>query len=627
MLFIVGWLLLSGTERISAQEIAGGYVTDTEGKRSGTLTWSLDSEGNFVVRGVGPGAAYRPQGMEEYDRKCPWDRYREQIRRVYFECVFTGASLYHFEYGASLNSWFVNCVNLESYSDIPDGVTDMSATFMGCEKLETCGMIPDSVVTMQYTFSDCRSIRIPPYLPSGLRDDVYQKKGDEKVLTQASGLGLTFAGCSSLLVTPDLTVCPNIFSLVGTFADCTSLITIQNIPANINYLYDSFQNCIHVRGVLSCEAETLLLQGMPFRNIAQENDYLLFVKSPDAGLLNAVREQSGEGFRGYEWDGIFTVYFETNGGLEMNPREIRMEYGTTYGNGLDSEYCNHVSTEYYENLPKESVELPLPHKWGLVFGGWYYDAQLTLPVSEKDLVNPDREALERRNVTIYAKWIDMEPPFVVTDENLHEKWFNHPITVTFDIWDNRNGGIALIQLVQILETREILHESIEFENDGMEHYEYTYTFGKIRDNLYEGMFTWEIRVWDYSGNRSVAGYRFGFDYTPPVLYTDSPHDTGKECLYDDRDGIHVWCEDATSGPVLLKINPSNAQNTFLDMRRTPYRENAEFALDYRYENEPDTLGFVLQARDRAGNIASRVIITDKNLGNQIIRTIPRANYD
>lgn len=611
---------------IYADEIAGGYVTDTEGNRCGSLQWSLSADGTFIVTGTGPGAAYRPRGMEECDRKCPWDSYRGQIKRVQFNCVFTGASLYHFEYGASLNSWFINCINLESYSDIPYGVTDLSATFMGCSNLKECGSIPDSVVTMQYTFSDCRSLVNPPQLPTGLRDDVYQKYQDENILRPASGLGLTFSGCSNLITTPDFTVCPGIDSLVGTFVDCTGLVTIQNIPANINYLFDSFHNCSSVRGVFSCEAEKIILQGNTFGSFSQNNDYILFIKANDPLLTDAVKLQAGDGFRGYGWDEVFSVFFDTNGGDMVEARKITMEYGSNYGNEIDLTYKSHISQNYYQILPEIQGELPWPYKRGLVFDGWYYDRDFKQPVSEKNLVNPSNEELQRKYVVIYAKWKDIQLPDVLIS-NLDKKWYNEPVTINFDIWDNVNGGIAVIRLFRLNETGKVPYENVVFDEDGIVHYRYQYTFGRLEDKVYEGMQDWEIYVEDYSGNNVTVSFQIGFDYTPPVIYTDSPYDDGSEIIYDNRNDVNVWCEDSGSGPAIIRINPSDIQNTFIDMISTPYKTEADYTLHYIYGSMEKEMGYVLYAADRAGNTASRIIITDRNIGNYVRRIIPRENYD
>lgn len=625
ILFTVLFLLLPflHTETVYAEKIAQGYVTDTEGKRCGTLYWTLDSDGTFVVTGTGPGACYRPYGIEGFDQLCPWNAYRDKIKKVVFRCTFTGASLYHYEYGASINSWFVNCVNLESYSDIPSGVTDMSATFLGCSNLKECGKIPDSVKVMHYTFALCTSMVVPPQLPKGLMDYCYPRYKDEIVHEPAFGLGLTFTGCTSLVTTPSFDSCTGINALVGTFADCTSLVTIQNLPPNINYLFNSFTNCPSVRGVFSSQAEKVVLEGASFAGLAQDDDYLLFVKAKDATLFEKIKTQAGGNFRGYVWNDAFTIKFVTNGGNLLENRVISMKYGSDYCDSVNVDYKKHIASSYYNEPIVSKGSLPIPIKEGLDFAGWYHDSAFTQPVKEHEVINPNTTELMNKQMTLYAKWVDKKSPDIISDY-LDKDWYNKPVTVRFEFTDNANGGISFVELRKLENETATVCKRLEVANKTF--YEFEYTFGNVEQKLYEGITKWEIYSEDFSGNASSIELTLRLDYTPPLIYSDSMYDEGGEILYDDRDAVKVWCEDIHSGPGLLNINPSGVQNTFVNTKITPYVTET-FVLDYEYYAPGEEYGYVLHASDKAGNEAVRVIITDKNIASHVKRVIPRENYD
>ncbi len=617
-------IVLTNGQSVFADELAGGPVTDTEGNRCGTLWWSLDEDGTFTVTGSGPGATYRPAGKDEGDFKCPWNSYRDRIRYVRFHCVFTGAALYHFEYGASINSWFVNCTNLEGYSDIPYGVTDMSAAFLNCTSLKQCGLIPESVVTMMYCFANCKSLINPPVLPSGLRDDCFEKYGDKNIMQPSSALGMTFAGCERLLATPEFSRCVRIKELLGTFTDCTGLVTVQNIPANVTDFYDTFRNCISVRGVFSCEAPTVSFIGQTFENFACDNEYILFVKAEDEAVYDKMCEDAPEPFRGYRWDDLFTVHFHTNGGANLASRQLVMEYGTLYTNEIDQQLKNQVSNFYYETAPAVLGEFPIPVKEGLTFNGWYLDNSLTELFDVHSLVNPSTDILKQKNLMLYAGWKDYECPQINVDY-LDKDWSCVPVTVNIDVSDNVNGGLKRVVLQKM--DQDLGRDYFEFPaEEGMISGRFSYTFGNTADKLFEGITYWRIVAEDLSGNISESDITIKLDYTPPFISTDSVYDNGNELLYDDRAQVFVSGEDMLSGMGILRIHPSDLQNRFLNMEVTPYQTEG-FKISYNYPVKEERRGYVLYAEDKAGNTTTRVIVTKKTLAWHIKRVIPRENYD
>lgn len=612
------------TECVQAQVIASGDVTDTDGNKCGTLKWSIDSEGTFTVTGKGPGATYRPGGENEYDRMCPWDEYRSLIRNVIFDCEFTGAASCTYKNGASINSWFVECVNLESYSDIPYGVTDMSAAFYKCYNLKRCGKIPDSVVVMQYTFSKCKSLVNPPELPTNLEDGLRAVYKGESVGIDTYALGLTFSGCINLKSTPSFENCNKIYSLVGTFTDCNNLVTIANLPSNINYLFNTFNNCNSVRGVFSSECVSVRIDGTPFLNFSNNNEYILFAKLKDADLFQIIKSQAGNNFRGYQWDDEFIIDFEPNAAFPLADRKLIMEYGVDYTNDIDLEYKEQISNGYYVKLPQVIGNLPIPKKAGLTFDGWYYDEQLTRKVFDGDVVNPSTYDLNRGEMTLYAKWVDKQSPAVYI-YFLDEEWHNKPVTVEFDIYENIYGGLKKVELYQVLENGDKLFwdENIDDEKT---RFEFGYTFGDVASKLYEGITYWKVKAEDLAGNIAFVEFQVKLDYTSPVIMTDSKYDDGQEIVYIDKESVQVWGEDSLSGPAILRINPSNAQNQFIDTEYTPY-VTEEFKIKYTFPENKDIHGYVLYMEDKAGNIATRVIIRDKDILARIKRVISRSNYD
>ena len=628
--FAFAAVIIENVYCVNASVIAKGPVTDTEGRQCGSLYWSLDSEGNFVVTGEGPGAAYRPEGRDEYDRYCPWDNYRHLIKKVWFNCKFTGTSLYHYNYGASINSWFINCVNLEEVSDIPSGITDMCAAFAGCSSLRKCGRVPDTVITMQFTFSDCSSLIEPPNLSSGLRDDCCQKYGDKDLLIQSSALGLTFSGCTSLITTPDFSVCRQNTSLIGTFADCISLRTICELPENFVYFFNTFTNCVSVRGVFCSYAKHVEISGMPFYNFSQNNDYILFVRQADPELYNYMLIQAGEGFRGYLWGDNLTIYFETNIDVLIPSWNVIMEYGALVNNSLDYRKTMEVGEQPYSEVRISDTVLQDIYRDGYFLAGWYWDPEFTKEVFIDDLVNPPTNCLLQKRVTIYAKWFETEGPRIYYDY-MDYNWKNHPVTVEFRIskkGDSQLGSIYLYKVENESENNSlILYDSIDLSENDTYYYEYSYTIGDKETKLFEGVTEWMLVASDLGGNISELQFTIRLDYTPPDIYTDCLYDYLTEIIYDEESKVNVSCKDNLSGVGVLRINPSCYQNEFINDITTPYVINEPFIIQYEYPRDKKIQGYILSAYDCAGNYASRIIITRYIWLSHIKRIVPRANYD
>lgn len=109
----------------------------------------------------------------------------------------------------------------------------------------------------------------------------------------------------------------------------------------------------------------------------------------------------------------YTVTFETNGGSAVNPIIGKMYFNSwILSNPLNGKYRNDIYaflggdgtedtlTAYYE---PDEVELPITTKTGWSFGGWYYDAEFTLPAGAAgDTIVPNRD------IVLYAQWVDLQ---------------------------------------------------------------------------------------------------------------------------------------------------------------------------------------------------------------------------
>ncbi|MBN2221925.1 MAG: S-layer homology domain-containing protein, partial [Vallitaleaceae bacterium] len=66
------------------------------------------------------------------------------------------------------------------------------------------------------------------------------------------------------------------------------------------------------------------------------------------------------------------------------------------------------TTSFLRREGGDLSNLPVPYKEGAIFGGWYYDQELTKLIGSKDLL--------RKDLTLYAKWMDAVP--LAETENL-----------------------------------------------------------------------------------------------------------------------------------------------------------------------------------------------------------------
>lgn len=403
---------MSGATEVYVSDIiAAGIITDCYGNVSGSMEYTIYADGTMIISGEGPGASYRPFGMD-YAYMCPWNDYRNMIKRVVFHCTITGTTVPCIGGGGSLNGWFAYCDNLLEVYGIPDGITDMSATFYECNNLLYVDKIPESVKTIQYTFWNCKSLKISPKLPDGLSDDLLTEfPGHDPQVSQ--GLLGTFKGCAGLTAAPKIPQSDNLYKLVNTFEGCSKITVIKEIPENIKYFQASFKNCTSLKDVMYINSEEIILMDGVFENAAAGNPYLLFVKTRNRECSDRIMETIREGARVYVWEREFFVDFmvmnsvnQAEYGLEA--RTLHLRYGGTYEEGLEAEYAEYISANYDDkNIYSEEYGIlssfAVPEAAGYEFLGWYYEPECIHSVYEEDLINPDNRQLVQGRLTLYAK--------------------------------------------------------------------------------------------------------------------------------------------------------------------------------------------------------------------------------
>lgn len=414
MVFVVFFMVVvCAFESVKAAEgiICEGAVTDINGNAAGTLWYTIYADGTMVITGRGPGASYRPFGMD-FDEKCPWNAYREEIKSVIFQCEMQGTAVPSIGKGPSINGWFVNCRALERVTGIPEGITDMSATFLNCRSLTQVERIPSTVKTLQYTFWDCIALQYAPVLPEGLEDDlVTEFDGHDPQVSQ--GLLGTFCGCASLVRMPEIPQNPKLYKMTETFKNCTRLKEARVIPENVSYFQATFRECLALRDVLYIKAPKVQLIDGVFHGTAKENEYLLFIKTDTDIAGRAIMDVMDETARIYLWNGEFKVHFMVLNSLDnekygVSQRGLNLRYGSCFTNEVSGDYRSYMNNTYgnYYNVEYPGLgNLPTPVASGFTFEGWYLDAGYTQPLTADMLVNPDNRQLVAQEMTLYAKMV------------------------------------------------------------------------------------------------------------------------------------------------------------------------------------------------------------------------------
>ena len=86
--------------------------------------------------------------------------------------------------------------------------------------------------------------------------------------------------------------------------------------------------------------------------------------------------------------------------VTLTAKWVEKEYNISYvtnGGSIDGEY----SGKYTISTDFDSLIIPTPIKEFATFGGWYFDAELTVPFTTSEFVNYE-------GVTLYAKWQNIE---------------------------------------------------------------------------------------------------------------------------------------------------------------------------------------------------------------------------
>lgn len=166
----------------------------TEGHES-EVTWSLDSDGVFTVSGTGPMNIYTPSD------ECPWENYRDQIKKIIIDNGITTIGDYTFD----------NCNNLYSVN-MPDSLTIIGMYAFGrCSNL-TSVIIPENVTLVDdLAFCSCSSLSSVTFQGNKMNLGVWtfkktpwlEEKQKENPLIIANNILILGTACSGDAIIPD----------------------------------------------------------------------------------------------------------------------------------------------------------------------------------------------------------------------------------------------------------------------------------------------------------------------------------------------------------------------------------------------------------------------------------------
>ena len=190
------------------RNVTDTYTGDTCCKACGAVL----SAGQTVRAKVPEGGKYTAADGSVYN---PGD---EMPKTVTDGDVYTYSN-YKYIYKATYVGWDVKCIKniadpgpiLESVNGAP--ITSMYYTFNSCSGLTTAPKIPDTVTTMEYTFYGCSALKTYA--------DNIDGNGD----------------FSSYVIPNGVTY------MVGTFAQCTSIVKAPVIPNSVTYMNSAFYEC------------------------------------------------------------------------------------------------------------------------------------------------------------------------------------------------------------------------------------------------------------------------------------------------------------------------------------------------------------------------------------------------
>ena len=138
-----------------------------------------------------------------------------------------------------MHNSFRDCTNLESLTQIPEGVQKMKYCFAGCTNLKESPSLPSSLTEMDYTFEKCESLTTMPSIPPSV-----------------TAMSHCFEGCTALITVSSL---PSTLQYMDQcFLGCSALTTAPDVPASVKDLEQCFLACTKLTSVcLKCNYDTL----------------------------------------------------------------------------------------------------------------------------------------------------------------------------------------------------------------------------------------------------------------------------------------------------------------------------------------------------------------------------------
>ena len=266
---------------------------------------------------------------------------------------------------------------------LPDSVTTIwYYAFFDCKNLTSIN-IPAALSWVQYGFigyNNLTEIKLPTDSDFVVENGILYNKDKTEIVSLLGGIGISeYTMPDSVEIVHDYAFAGSDLSKIqfsnhlhrikwGAFENCKKLTSIHLPPSLRSVGADAFKDCEKLQYVLF-ESEVVPDLGW---NIFDGNAAGRKIYVPGVAKHDYL---SNERLEEYRFGGVRVItskiYFETNGGEEIEP--------------MDAEYNN-------------GITLPTPKKAGYVFNGWFFDEELT------DRFYSSRWYADS-DTTLYAGWI------------------------------------------------------------------------------------------------------------------------------------------------------------------------------------------------------------------------------
>lgn len=146
----------------------------------------------------------------------------------------------------NVESMFNGCSLITLPPRMPQNITSMKFIFDSCTKLTTAPAIPNGVTNMSHAFSGCTALKT--YVGSTAANGNFT---DYVLPNNITDMAYTFQGTQ---VTQPPKMPNKVASMEATFANCSRLLTMGQIPSGVNNLSQTFLNCTNLNGMITIEA-------------------------------------------------------------------------------------------------------------------------------------------------------------------------------------------------------------------------------------------------------------------------------------------------------------------------------------------------------------------------------------